>query len=70
MKIVLSKELIMDNSHSFSLNDLPISTGEKFTVIIMRDHEIKPQKIRRKVYAHRFKVDNINLPSREELYDR
>ena len=32
MKIVLSKELIMDNSHSLSIKHLAIATGEKFTV--------------------------------------
>jgi hypothetical protein len=71
MQIVLAKELVMGNSHSFSLSDLPIPTGEKFTVIVMRDSAPSiAQAVRKKVYAHRFVVDNIELPAREELYDR
>lgn len=71
MQIILAKELVMGNSHSFSLSDLPISAGEKFTVIVMRDSAPPmPQPVRKKVYAHRFMVDNIELPTREELYDR
>ena len=69
MQIVLSQEFIMDNSHSFSINNVPISTGEKFTVIILRDNEKQTLKPRRKVYAHRFCVENIDLPKRDELYD-
>jgi hypothetical protein len=30
----------------------------------------KVQQPRRKIYAHRFVVDSIELPTREELYDR
>jgi hypothetical protein len=63
MQVVLTKDFIMDNSHSFLLSDLPIATGEKFTVIIMRDD--KPS---RKVFAHRIAVDNIYLPTREALH--
>ena len=69
MPIVLKKDLIMDNSHSFVLSDLPIRAGEKFTVIVMRD-DAKPQQPIRKVYAHRIAVDDIVLPPREDLYER
>jgi hypothetical protein len=41
MQIVLTQELIMDNSHSLSIKHLPIPTGKKFTVIILRDHANK-----------------------------
>ena len=53
MQIVLTKDLIMDNTHSLVLSDLPIATGEKFTVIVMRDEAKPTQKPTRKVYAHR-----------------
>ena len=70
MQIVVTKDLIMDNTHSFVLSDLPIPTGEKFTVIVMRD-EVKPtQKPTRKVSAHRIAVDSIDLPAREALHER
>ena len=69
MPIVLTKDLIMDNSHSFVLSDLPISAGEKFTVIVMRD-DVRTQKPSRRVYAHRIAVDDIVLPPREELHER
>lgn len=72
MQLVLAKELVMDNSHSFSLSDLPISTGEKFTVIVMRDEVSATQKPKpkRKVFAHRLVVDNVVLPTREDLHER
>ena len=70
MQLVLTKELVMDNSHSFSLTDLPISAGEKITVIVMRDNKVETPKVKRKVYAHRFIVDNVELPARDDLYER
>ena len=33
----------MDNSHSLSIKHLAIPTGEKFTVIILRDQENKTE---------------------------
>jgi hypothetical protein len=70
-QIVLAKELIMDDSHSVSLSELPIAAGEKFTVMVMvmRD-EVQPRQPRRKVFAHRFVVESIELPAREDLYAR
>lgn len=70
MQIVMPQELIMDNSHNVVLSDLPISTGEKFTVIVLRDNNEPKQSVTRKVYAHRFSVDDIDLSSRESLYER
>lgn len=71
MQVVLTKDLIMDNSHSVVLSDLPIPAGEKFTVLVMRDDTPHPsQKTTRKVYAHRIVVDNIDLPTKEELHER
>ncbi len=70
MQIVLKKDLIMDNSHSFVLSDLPIASGEKFTVIVMRDEANPTQKPTRKLYAHRIAVDDIVLPTREALHER
>ena len=35
MQTVLKKELIIDNSHSFLLSDLPFETGEKVVVFVM-----------------------------------
>ncbi len=70
MQVVLTEDLIMDNSHSFVLSDLPIPAGEKFTVIVMRDDAHPSQKMARKVYAHRIVVDNIDLPTKEELHER
>jgi hypothetical protein len=70
MQLVLAKELVMDDSQSFSLSNLPISTGERFTVIVMRDEVVATQKPKRKVFAHRIAVDNVVLPSREELHER
>lgn len=70
MQVVLTKDLIMDNSHSVVLSDLPIPAGEKFTVIVMRDDAHPNQKTTRKVYAHRIVVDSIDLPTRDELHER
>ena len=70
MQIVLAKDFIMDNSHSFSLSDLPISTGEKLTVIIIQDEKVAAKNAKRKVFAHRIPVDNIELPSRDDLHER
>lgn len=62
MQIVLSKECVMD---------LPIETGEKFTDLILReDHAEHTETRHRKIFAHRFPVDDIHLPSRNELYER
>ena len=71
MQVVLAKEVVMDSSHSFLLSDLPIATGEKFTVIVMRDNVTakKPKKTRQ-VFAHRIPVENITLPNRDELHER
>jgi hypothetical protein len=72
MQIVFTQEFIMDRSHGVSLTELPITPGERFTVIILK--EGKPvgtgQAGHRKAYAHRFLVDNIVLPSRDELHER
>ena len=38
MQTVLKKELVIDNSHSFLLSDLPFETGEKVVVFV----RIKP----------------------------
>ena len=72
MQVVLTKDLIMDNSHSVVLSDLPIPASEKFTVLVMRDDapHHPSQKTTRKVYAHRIVVDNIDLPTKEELHER
>ncbi len=70
MQVVLTKDLIMDDSHSFVLSDLPIPIGEKFTVIVMRDDVHPNQNTTRKVYAHRIVVDSIDLPTRDELHER
>lgn len=37
---------------------------------IKKESVEKVQQPRRRVYAHRFVVDTIELPTREELYDR
>ena len=37
---------------------------------IKKESVEKVQQSRRKIYAHRFVVDTIELPTREELYDR
>jgi hypothetical protein len=66
----LKKDLIMDNSHSFVLSDLPIASGEKFTVIVMSSDAPVPPLLSRKVYAHRIAVDDIVLPTRETLHER
>lgn len=70
MQVVLAKDAIMDNSHSFLLSDLPIDTGEKFTIIVMRDTPTPISKPARKVFAHRFVVDDVELPARDDLYER
>ncbi len=70
MQVVLAKDVIMDNTHGFLLSDLPIQTGEKFTVIVMRDTPKNDSKPARKVFAHCFDVDDIELPAREDLYER
>ena len=41
----------------------------KVVKVILLDSENQPPP-RRKVYAHRFTVDSIELPARDELYDR
>lgn len=70
MQVVMTQELIMDNSHKIVLSDLPISTGEKFTVIVLRDTVTQDSLATRKVYAHRIAIDNIDLPTRESLHER
>lgn len=72
MQIVMTKELVMDSSHGFSLSALPIAAGEKFTVIIFKEDQTlgRLQTERRKAYAHRFSVDDITLPARDVLYER
>ena len=71
MQIVLSKECVMDKSRSIFFDQLPIETGEKFTVLILKeDHAEHIETRHRKIFAHRFPVDDIHLPSRNELYER
>lgn len=70
MQIVLTKDIIMDNTHSLVLSDLPIATGEKFTVIVMREEEEVTKKPTRKAYAHRIAVDSFDLPDRAALHER
>ncbi|WP_411726092.1 hypothetical protein [Methyloglobulus sp.] len=70
MQIILTKDFVMDNSHSLSLTDLPIPTGEKFTVVVMRENITDTHQPIRKVYAHRIPVNHIDLPAREELHGR
>lgn len=41
MQNVLKKELVMDNSHSFLLSDLPFQTGEKLLVFIMPEKDLQ-----------------------------
>jgi hypothetical protein len=41
----------------------------KTVKVILLDTETEQQP-RRKVYAHRFKVDSIELPTRDALYER
>lgn len=40
MQTVLKKELVIDNSHSFSLSDLPFKTGEKVVVFVMSETDL------------------------------
>jgi len=70
MQVVMTQELIMDNSHHVVLSDLPIPTGEAFTVIVLRDNPTPKPTIARKLYAHRFAVDDLDMPTRESLHER
>jgi len=71
MQVIMKQELIMDNSHNVTLSDLPIPTGEKFTVIVLRENmAAQEQQLTRKVYAHRIPIDSIELPTRESLHER
>lgn len=67
MQVVLTKNLVMDDSHSFSLSGLPISAGEQFTVVVMRENSADSPRPIRKVYAHRIAIDHIELPARESV---
>ena len=40
MQMVLKKELVIDNSHSFLLSDLPFETGEKVVVFVMSETDL------------------------------
>ena len=40
MQTVLKKELVIDNSHSFLLSDLPFETGEKVIVFVMSETDL------------------------------
>jgi len=40
MQTVLKKELVIDNSHSFLLSDLPFETGEKVVVFVMSETDL------------------------------
>lgn len=71
MQVIMKQELVMDKSHNVILSDLPIPTGEKFTVIVLRENTVtQEQSLTRKVFAHRFPVDSIELPTRESLLER
>lgn len=70
MQVVMSQELVMDNSHNVILSNLPIPTGEKFTVVVLRENKLQDIATARKVYAHRITVDSIELPTRESLHER
>ena len=71
MQIVLTKECVMDTSHSLYFDKLPIETGERLTVIILReDRAENAEAKRRKVFAHRIQVDDMNLPDRDALHER
>ena len=37
MQVVLKKEMVINNSHSFMLSDLPFETGEKVVVFVMSE---------------------------------
>jgi hypothetical protein len=37
MQTVLKKEMVINNSHSFMLSDLPFETGEKVVVFVMSE---------------------------------
>ncbi|MBT9097125.1 hypothetical protein KFZ76_05295 [Methylovulum psychrotolerans] len=70
MQVVMTQELIMDSSHNVMLANVPIATGEKFTVIVLRDNHAQNKPVARKVYAHRIAVDDLELPSRVSLHER
>jgi hypothetical protein len=40
MQTVIKKELVIDNSHSFLLSDLPFKTGEKVVVFVMSETDL------------------------------
>mgnify|MGYP003392396927 CR=1 FL=1 len=40
MQTVLKKELVIDNSRSFLLSDLPFKTGEKVVVFVMSETDL------------------------------
>ena len=40
MQMVFKKELVIDNSHSFLLSDLPFETGEKVVVFVMSETDL------------------------------
>lgn len=70
MQTVLKKELIIDNSHSFLLSDLPqvknITDADIDAEIVTHRSGLMQQPVR-KVCAHRIVVDNIELSAREYL---
>jgi hypothetical protein len=72
MQIVLSKEFVMDQSHGISLAELPISAGERFTVLVLKENHAEAAEVvgPRKLFEHRFSVENVTLPVRDELHER
>jgi hypothetical protein len=70
MQMIMKQDLIMDNSHNVILSNLPIPTGERFTVIVLRENTPPDPSLTRKVYAHRIPVESIDLPTRESLHER
>lgn len=66
----MTQEFTMDSSHKLTLADLPIPTGDKFTVIVLRENLTQDASPARKVYAHRIAVDSLELPGRESLYEK
>jgi hypothetical protein len=65
MQVVLN---IPDNLSSIQVKQILAEINDKLKTEIELVTELP--KLRQKVYAHLIMVDNIDLPSRDELYER
>ena len=65
MQLILKKEAVINDNHSFLLSDLPFKVGEKVTVFIVTETDLATKLNKwRALFA-----DTQNLPHLQEITD-